>query len=254
MALATQQIVTGPLVATPKGFQFSPEGTKAWMDTEWREYYQPNMSLWKLKKEKDGKTVYKRDVKAAGDETSSKLAPMSLWATLPSSLDAAVDVSHTKFIENSPKWTPSFKGGQIIERLPGSQFGSIADEIVVNYVQHKLPLVDNRDFLYFTFVRKFQAPNPKFPQDPTPTRGIMFANVSTTNASFPPPKGYTRGEILKGFVVIHEVPQNPNLCSYYWQQQLDLHGSIPKKLISEQEIDSMLKQHGSLVKILTGQL
>eukprot|EP01007_Sphenomonas_quadrangularis_P003577 NODE_735_length_1214_cov_362.351931_g589_i0.p1 GENE.NODE_735_length_1214_cov_362.351931_g589_i0~~NODE_735_length_1214_cov_362.351931_g589_i0.p1 ORF type:complete len:264 (+),score=50.02 NODE_735_length_1214_cov_362.351931_g589_i0:62-853(+) len=239
----------GPQTATPKGFQFSAEAAKSWLDSEFRAYCAQDMSTWKLKKDKDGRHIFKKDYKATGQE-DTKMPLMWLRAVVPVSLDALYQFVHVRFIEESPKWTPTFKAGQILDRVQGPATGGLADEIVVNYVQHKLPLVNDRDFLYFTFVRFFNVPNPSYPTDPTPTRGIMFGNVSTLHPSFPPPKGFTRGEILKSTVVLQEIPGNPNACTYHWQQQLDIHGNIPKKLVSDDQADQMLKQHTALLKAL----
>jgi len=224
------------------------------MDSEWIDYATPDLkATWKLKKEKGDRQVWKKDFKKLGIQSNESTPCFALIATIPTSLESVYQFCHERFLEESPKWIPTLKSGEIVERIPGASLSAAGiDEVVVNYVKHKLPLVDDRDFLYFTFVRRFTSPNPRTPGNPTPTHGVMIGNVSTTHPQYASPPGFTRAEILKGFVVIQEVPGNPHECTYWSAQQLDLHGKIPKKLANMQQSENMLDQLSALVKALTG--
>jgi len=205
------------------------------------------------KKEKGDRIVWKKDLKKLGIKAEDSSPILAMVATVPSSLQSIFSFIHERFLEESPKWIPTLKTGEIVERLPGGSFpGSGLDEVVVNYVQHKLPIIDDRDFLYFTFIRRFTAPNPRTLGNLTPTNGIMIGNVSTVHLQYPSPPGLTRAEILKGFVVIQEVAGNPHLCTYWAAQQLNLHGKIPKKIANSHQAENALDQHANLVKALTG--
>jgi hypothetical protein len=197
-----------------------PEGTQEWVEAELADYLSP--SHWEICKEKDGKSMWKKDFHAAGVKQPSKHKDIAYWkfsAVIPNAtVQDIYDIMHHYGTRYQPYLTKGWVEGELVEVIPEDRRGNWCDEAVVQYRAFKLKIVNNRDFLTLTFQKNFTTPSG--------AQGIALLTRSVMDypVQYPVKKGFTRAELISCCAFLIPAPDG---CHYTYTQRANLNLSIP---------------------------
>eukprot|EP00667_Euglena_gracilis_P020385 EG_transcript_22076 len=201
-------------------YKLGPE-VKAWLDSEVEDYLNPQH--WVVSKDEDGKTIWKKDLDAAGVKERKNIAWWKFAAVIPGAkVDEVYNIIHKNGIKYQTELSEGFDGGLLVEVLTPDRIDGMCEEAVVQHRAFRLKVVNNRDFFTLTCQRTFTGPNGK------PVIASMTRSTSTLKPDYPKPlpvaKGFTRGEVLTCCAFLYQTEEGVH---YTYTQRCDIHLALP---------------------------